>query len=244
MIRCASILASVLLVGCASTPGNELLVAPPREGSPREKRLEGDSLSLAAPAEEVAMPVALAAGPEAEPLRIAEAFEPSSSAARGRLPDRRFTLKGGYYSSEDADEMDDGYIVNLSWMQYTSKNFALEFELGYFDAGGDDAGVKGDVWGIPTMVNGRVNMPVGPLELYGGVGVGNFYYEAEADAGAVSVDADGWLFAGDAFFGATIALKDTLTLGLEAKYYTTEEIDVLDESLDSFALMVTLGFDK
>jgi len=245
MIRCASIFA-VLLVGCMSAPGNDLLVGQPREGSPCGERIESDMVSLTPPSEGVAAPAALAAGSETEQLLTAEAFEPRllSSPARGRLQERRFTVKGGYYSSEDADELDDGYIVNLAWMKSMSRSFAVEFEFGYFDADGDDAGVKGDVWGIPAMVNGRLNVPVGPIDLYGGAGVGNIYYDAEADAGIVSVDADGWLFAGDAFFGATIKVKDSLALGLEAKYYMTEEIDSLDVSLDSFALMLTLGFDR
>jgi len=228
MIRCASIFASVLLVGCLSAPGHDLLVEP-----------------RAAFSEVVATPTARPAG--SEPRRTAEAFEPSLQAPPRVVrvvPPTRFTIKGGYYSSEDADELDDGYIVNASWMQFMSPNFALEFEFGYFNADGDDSGVEGDVWGLPAMVNGRVNVPVGPLDLYGGAGLGNIYYDGEVDAGIVSIDADGWVFAGDAFLGATIDVGESLALGLEGKYYLTEEIDSLDVSLDSFALMVTLGFGR
>ena len=243
MIRCASILASVLLVGCVSARGNDLLVDLPREGTSRGETRDGDSASLAALSEGPAM--ALAAGPEA-PLPTAEALEPSLQAPRvvRVVPPTRFTVKGGYYSSEDADELDDGYIINFSWMQFMSPNFALEFEFGYFDADGDDSGVEGEVWGLPAMFNGRLNVPVGPLDIYGGAGLGNIYYDGEVDAGIVSVDADGWVFAGDAFLGATIDVGETLALGLEGKYYLTEEIDSLDVSLDSFALMVTLGFGR
>ena len=35
-----------------------------------------------------------------------------------------------------------------------------------------------------------------------------------------------------------------LALGLEAKYYLSEEIDNTDASLDAYALMLTLGFSR
>ena len=40
------------------------------------------------------------------------------------------TIKGGYYSLEDTEKLDDGFIVNLSWTQFVAKNFASELEIG------------------------------------------------------------------------------------------------------------------
>ena len=244
MIRSASILASVLLVGCMSARGSDLLVDLPLEARPGAGRVEDDSAALAAASEEASLAVASTAGTEA--MRGAEAFEPSlpSTPARGGLRESRFTVKGGYYSSEDAEDLDDGYIVNLSWMQFRSPHFAMEFEVGYFEADGEDGVVESEVWGIPFMVNGRINLPISVVDLYGGAGVGEFYYDAERDSGVVSIDADGWLFGGNAFVGATLNLGDSLALGLEAKYYLSEEIDDLDVSLDAFAVMLTLGFGR
>src|SRR6185503_21121911 len=116
----------------------------------------------------------------------------------------RFTLKGGYYGSSE-DAIDDGYIVNASWTRFLNKLFAVELEIGYIDADGSDAGVDTDVWSVPIMLNGRLNVPVWILEAYGGLGIGTFYYNAEA-SGAVNDDDDGFLWGGDAFLGASINL--------------------------------------
>jgi hypothetical protein len=203
-----------------------------------------DSAPIAAP--EVSSPsVAPPTVRAGEPILGTEPFEPRhwTAPAQTGLHQGRFTIKAGYYSSEDAEELDDGYIANLSWMQFVSSFFALELEVGYFGADGEDGGIDADVWGIPAMVNGRFNLPVWVLDLYGGVGVGAIYYDVET-SGAVSADSDGFLFGGNAFVGATINLADRIALGLEAKYYLTEEIDDVDAALDAFALMLTLGFSR
>jgi len=85
--------------------------------------------------------------------------------------------------------------------------------------------------------------PVWILDLYAGQGVGTFYYDAEA-SGAVSASDEGFLLGGNAFLGATINLADRIALGLEGKYYVTDEISDLDAGLDAFALMRTLGFSR
>ena len=35
-----------------------------------------------------------------------------------------------------------------------------------------------------------------------------------------------------------------MALGLEGKYYITDDIDEFDEGIDAFALMLTLGFSR
>jgi len=152
----------------------------------------------------------------------------------------RTTIKAGLYSSEDADELDDGFIVNVSWMRFFTSIFALELEAGYLDADGSEGGVDGDLWGMPLMVNGRLNLPVWVLDLYGGAGVGTIYYNLDVG----SEDDDGFLLGGNAFVGATFNVGDAIALGLEAKYYATEDINDFDVSLESFALMLTLGFSR
>jgi len=139
----------------------------------------------------------------------------------------------------------DGYIVDVSFMHPTSDVFSTEFDIGYLDASGSDNGVDRDVWSIPVMVNGRLSVPVGQkIELYGGAGLGSFYYEADAKTAGVKVSVDGFLFGGDAFFGGAIHLGQSLSLGLEGKYYVTENTSDLSGSLDAYVVMLTLGFDR
>jgi hypothetical protein len=129
-------------------------------------------------------------------------------------------------------------------MRFFTGLLALELEVGYLDADGEDGGVEVDLYGIPIMVNGRANIPVWILDVYGGLGVGTIYYDAEVSSGGLSADDDGFLLGGNIFLGATINLADRIALGLEAKYYETEEIDDADATLEAFAVMLTLGFSR
>ena len=95
------------------------------------------------------------------------------------------------------------------------------------------------------LVNGRFNVPAGKkIELYGGFGLGSFYYEADAKTAGVKVSADGFLFGGDAFLGGALRLGKALSLGLEGKYYLTENVSDLGGGLDAYVVMLTLGFDR
>ncbi len=251
MFRVSLLLASLVLASCASVPANQLLVSKTLE--PRTGGGVGEEHAPApvTEASEVTVPSVTTAGSEELRVGVAEPAvyrEPSPSpffplAADEGLRESRTTLKAGYYSAEDADELDDGWIANISWMRFFSNWLALELEAGYFDADGDDGGVDGEVWGIPVMVNGRANIPLWVLDVYGGAGVGTIYYDAEA-SGAVSAEDDGFLLGGNAFVGATINVADAIALGLEAKYYLTEEADDIDAALDAYALMLTLGFSR
>jgi len=241
MLRLSLLATPLLLVGCA-TPRTNALVAGDSGAALVTPRAE-----LVAPVAPAA-PVALiaenvlaepAATPELEALLGNYTLDP---VAEESLHSSRFTAKLGYYGSQE-DALDDGWILNLSWMRFFSKLFALEFEAGYLDADGSDAGTDTDLWAIPLMVNGRLNVPVWIIDLYGGLGLGGFYYDAEA-SGAVSADEDGFLLGGNAFLGGTINLGDAMALGLEGKYYVTDDIDEFDEGIDAFALMLTLGFSR
>jgi len=153
----------------------------------------------------------------------------------------RVTLKGGYYSVDDTKRLDDGYIIEATFMNFFTPNFATEAEIGYVDASGKKNGVESDLWGIPFLINARVCLPVKTLELYGGGGIGSIYYDVSVDPGA---DVSGWVAAADAFFGAALKLKSGLVIGVEAKYYFTESVHSLDGGLDSFAGMLTVGIAR
>ncbi len=236
-----TLLVSPVLIGLASLPANELLVGalpvqPTAEPAAAPVTKEKFDLLAFSPA---GAPSSLYGPIGADPLRST----PNLLADDG-LRHSRFTIKGGLFSP-DADEYnDDGWIVNASWMRFFTSLLALEVEVGYFDVSGEESGVDTDIWGAPLMVNGRANIPLWILDLYGGLGVGTIYYDAEASAAGLTADDDGFLLAGNAFLGATINLADSIALGLEGKYYLTEDIDDFDESLDAFALMLTLGFSR
>jgi opacity protein-like surface antigen len=166
---------------------------------------------------------------------------PRQAAPETGLRENRFTIKGGYYDSSE-DSLEDGYIINGAWTRFLNKWLAVEFELGYLDADGDVGPVETEVWAIPLMLNGRANIPLWILDVYGGAGIGTLYYDAEASAGPFRATADGWLLAGNVFAGTSLNVADRVALGLEVKYYLTDEISNSNEGLDALAVMLTLGW--
>jgi len=244
--RSMPLVALLPLAGCASAPSHELFVSAGRE--PGWRAVEQPAAKPAAAAYEIAsLPEPARASAPVEPAFAMPPPAPgpqnySSEDASLRRP--RFTIKAGYYDLSDADELDDGWIVNFSWMQFLSKMFAIEYEVGYFDADGSEGIVDADAWGIPFMMNGRINLPIWKLDAYAGLGIGTMYFDAEADGGVISISEDGFLAAGNGYFGASLNIGEALALGLEGKYYVTDEMSGFDEGLDAFALMATLGFRR
>ena len=205
MLRRALLVTLPLLVGCAAPPTSSVIVgdaagarasvpcteAPPVDAPSAHDAATVDFTDLAPEPE----------APSASTLSMLRNATPRRPRYRERT-----TLKGGYYGSSE-DGLDDGYVVEVTWMRPKSDTFATEFEIGYLDASGSDGGVDRDVWSIPLLVNGRFNVPVGKkIELSGGLGLGSFYYEAEAKTAGVKVSADGFLFGGDAFVGGALHL--------------------------------------
>lgn len=251
MLSCAVCTAAV---GCAAgnptTHAHHGYVSDSSEVIVRSMAAEADAAeksgatTYALGAESAVQPAAPAAYASDKPLGLEYALEPTAEPAAAEDGDKslhknRFTIKGGLYSAEDADDLDDGWLINVAWSRYFTALFAAELELGYFSADGSNST---DVWGIPVMVNGRLNLPVWVIDLYGGLGVGGFYWDAEA--GNV-IDDSGWAWGGNGFLGASINVADAISLGLEGKYYVSEEIDDLgDTRLDAFALLLTLGFAR
>ena len=251
MVRVSMALVSLLFAACASAPTSELLVGEPLVAQPSARSAHHGPVPadaayevavLAPPSGGEALAVgtfmSVSAVPASPPLRASTAAQDES------LHHSRFTIKGGLYSAEDADELDDGWILNVSWMRFFTKLFALELEAGYLDASGEEGGVDGDLWAMPLMVNGRLNLPLWILDVYGGAGLGTVYYDVEASGGGLSAEDDGFLLGGNVFLGATVNVADAVALGLEGKYYVTEDIDDVDAGLDAFALMLTLGFSR
>ena len=239
MLRLALLVSPPFLVACAAPRTNALLVSDSAAATTNPARAGAADPRPDAPGGPAAVAAIDAGGPAAEPAPAALASAPQEGES---LYKDRFTLKGGYYGAKE-DALDDGYIFNLSWMSFRSKFLAVEFEAGYLDADGRDSGVEAEIWSLPFMVNGRLNAPIWILDVYGGLGVGAFYYDVEISGGATGDD-DGFVMGGNAFVGATLNVADRIALGLEGKYYVTEEADDLDESLDAFALMLTLGFSR
>ena len=174
-----------------------------------------------------------------EPALIPEsmlAAEPAAQARTKRMrPDNYAALKGGpLYPSES--DIDPGFFAGGVYGQYVSDFLSFEVESGYAQADPDVSG--GDLFAIPMLLNARVTFPVWILDVYGGGGMGTTYYDFESN----SLDVEGWLFTGDIFAGVEVLIRERMTAGLELKYHFTEEMERIDEHLDSLMVMATIGW--
>ncbi len=253
--RVVLVSAVALLAGCASSP-----LGPPAN-SPATDSSIGDSFwptsgdvresghaAVVQPWDSTSVEtLALAKEPFAEPPPELSTLSSGSFLTIGSLPAVRepesddsrrnyLSLKGGPLYPSDS-EFSTGYIINAAYGTYFTRLFSLEFEAGYADPD-LDVTPSADMYAVPLMVNGRVNLPLWFLQAYGGLGLGAMYYNVD-DGG---FDGDGWVGAGSAFLGGDITLFDRLSGGLEVKYYKTEELRNSDVSLDSVAVLLTVGF--
>jgi hypothetical protein len=245
MLRSTSVLLLLLLAGCASTP----TVAPTsRDRTSRQHLANLETLLVSSlDVASSGSATAVATPPPQPTLECADALTDLAPAPRlGALQGDRVwrkdnvTLKGGYYAAAD-DTVENGYIFNLSTQVFLDRWLALELEGGFFDAGGREGQVETDLIGFPMMVNGRATGRLGELDVYAGLGIGTIYYDGDVDDGSSSTELDGWLLAGNAFVGTSIHLSGML-LGLEAKYYLTDEISDSGEGLDALAVMLTMAW--
>jgi opacity protein-like surface antigen len=249
MLRRALLVTPILLAGCASPYKNPVIAGDwatvsdgrgPRVEAPAVEPLSVEPLSVAT------LPAETPADLNAATVGFTD-LAPDSQMSPGMPPLRnrqRFSIKGGSYNSTEKG-IDDGYIINLAWKRPTSDMFSSEVEIGYLDASGSANGVKRDLWSIPVMVNGRVDFPLGQkFEVYGGLGLGSFYYSVDAKTSGLSVSADGFLIGGDAYFGGGIHLGQSAVLGLEGKYYVTDNSSDLGGGLDAYVVLLTLGVER
>ena len=172
-------------------------------------------------------------------LAVGVVFLLGSSVALGE-PDTYLTGKvGPLWFLGDFDDLDTGVNLNAAIGIKPIEFLAFELESGYF-WGEDTGAVDVELWGVPMLANARLTIPLFFLELSAGLGVGGFYLSSEAG----SADDDDWVFGGDAFAGVGFSLGP-VTLGVEAKYYLTEEADLFGQGVEfeGIAAMATARLD-
>lgn len=124
---------------------------------------------------------------------------------------------GSFMPDGDIDALDDGFYAQVAFGSDLMPLLAIEASVGYLSADGD---FNSELWAIPVLLNGRLQVPILIFELYGGIGLGGMY----ADYQVGPLDDDDFVLAGTAFAGAEVGLGK-LAVGAEYRYLTTEEID-------------------
>ena len=164
---------------------------------------------------------------------------------------------GGYLpQASDVEEFDDAFYGELGFGHYFSKNFAVEFGVGYtkpgvstseFISGVGSVSASLDVTIIPVTLGLRGSIPVGVFEPFATAGIGIYFTEAEA-----SVNVPG--FSGsssenDTSFGyylglgANFNVSPNVYLGVEGKYFwTNPSFEGVDIKFDGIILTANIGY--
>jgi len=143
-------------------------------------------------------------------------------------------MLGAFYGAGDLNNQNTGYWAELAVGRKVLPFLSFETTLGYIQSDGPIL----DVWTLPLMIQGRVQLPLLIFEVYGGLGLGGAYVDGSSAAASPS----GFAWAGQAFLGAEVGLGN-LALGLEGRYFATTEVDnILTVEGSSLMLLVKLPF--
>lgn len=137
---------------------------------------------------------------------------------------------GAFEGSGDLNGQDTGFWGEVVFGRELIPLLSVEASLGYLQSNGP----LFDLWAIPLLINGRVQLPVLIFEIYGGVGVGGAY--VDASGGGTSNDEFTWL--GDAFLGAEVGVGN-LAVGLEGRYLKASESSKIP-TIEGTSLMLLL----
>ncbi len=209
---------------------------------------------------------------EAEPTREIQPKEkiisPPDISLRGVVDNPNYvTFKGGIYSpeSDDLEDFDTGFNVEIALGHYFHRNFALELGVGYFETEASFSGFdpilgvwseKDEITAIPLTLTAKGVYPTQYVDLFGGVGIGLYFVHGEADLsssafGSLSFDDDDTVFGFHLGAGANFNITENIFFGIEGKYLWAEaEFEEsflgvpfeLDADLEGFTVTGNIGF--
>lgn len=171
------------------------------------------------------------------------------------------------FSSElDDAGYDAGIASHATYGRYLSKYLAVEGTVDFFYTDGDFSGstvVAGSydrddkIYVSSFLATLKGEIPVGPVILYGGAGIGVYYAalrtEIEtANLGSFDVDEDDTVFGVHLVAGGRYDITRRLFVGAEGVYRWTGDLDIdkttatvpvrVKDDLEGFAVTLTAGF--
>ena len=150
---------------------------------------------------------------------------------------------GKYEPTDDIDDLDGDLYGAISINLYLSPKFALEFGLGKFDAEetfyGFDPVILGfysendEISVIPLTINAKGILPYEWGELYGGVGLGIYFVDVDANLyssslGTATFSDSDTVLGFQLIAGFLFNITETVYLGIEGQYILTGEAQVSD----------------
>lgn len=197
--------------------------------------------------------------PAALALALAGLVPPASQAETfSRIHPDYFVLKGGFYYPSERFNLDDftsgnraglskrkGINAEIAWGRYFFPFFGMEFGVGYFESRqfADVTAGRLKLEALPVLLSAKVSLPLGPLEPYGEVGVGAYFWKSEIEGifGKLITNRD-TDFGPHAGAGVNINLTDAVFLGLEGRYRRVKTDIGQNIRLNGYTATINVGF--
>ncbi len=135
--------------------------------------------------------------------------------------------------------------AEVAWGHYFAPFFGVEFGVGYFQSRqfADVNAGRLVVEALPVLLSAKVSLPLGPLEPFGEVGVGAYFWKSEIEGIFGNLitnrEAD---FGPHAGAGVNINLTDTFFLGLEGRYRRIRPDTGQNIRLNGYTATINAGF--
>jgi opacity protein-like surface antigen len=198
-----------------------------------------------------------------------EIISPPDISPRGVVDNPNYvTFKGGIYSpeSDDLEDFDTGFNVEIAFGHYFHRNLALELGVGYFETEATFSGFdpilfgswreEDEITAIPLTLTAKGVLPLRNVDIFAAAGIGLYFVHGEADIstsafGSFSFDDDDTVFGFHLGLGGNFNITENIFLGIEGKYLWAEaefEESVfgvpieLDADLEGFTVTGNIGF--
>lgn len=175
---------------------------------------------------------------------------------------------GGHKSTEDLDgaDYDAGGSVGFAYGRYLNKHLILEGGVNYFHSGEDSSGNtvtagdydrEDDLNVSAVLVTLKGELPLGPLRLFAGAGVGGYlaYLTSEIETqnlGDFDADDTDLVFGAHIVAGGTYDITPRIFAGIEGMYRWTDDVNLSETvgtvpvtykgNLNGYSIYLTGGF--
>lgn len=181
-------------------------------------------------------------------------FFPTISCAQNRSMYVSFK-PGAFIPDGDIDDFGTGFSGSLSFGRQYTPNFAVEMDVGWINLDESDSitvdeieysgSIDLDI--IPVSLNLKAILPYGNLELYGIVGIGVYFVEAEAKSHGFfdgTVDDDDEVFGFSPGLGVQYNFNQRVFMGVEGKYLFTSDVELfgVESNLNGIWISGVIGF--
>lgn len=160
-------------------------------------------------------------------------------------PPNYATLKLGAYlpQADDMDNFNDGFNVEVAVGQYINPYVAVDLSVGYLKSNGSASGVSGQVRAYPVLLSIKGVVPLSIVELYGLVGGGVYFTDAQTSALGINASKTDTTSGFQAGAGANFNLSGNVFLGVEGKYFWSyPEFDSFKVHIDGIQATANIGY--